>query len=222
MYFLNDMCDSSDVLRLFYVIKLAFYALQIILPLLCIFIMMKRCFSALISDDTQKKLKDLTPQTLKMLAAAFIFFFVPVIVEYAINGLGENDVDFASCFVEAELDNIKSLEEQELSSVSDERNFFAMNKIISFPHLGDYHVPIKFLLTKLTKCKVIQAPPITKKTIELGSKYSPDFVCVPFKYNLGNFIEALDNGANILIQAGGGCRYGYYGELQCIKNYSKN
>lgn len=33
--------------------------------------------------------------------------------------------------------------------------------------------------------------------------YSPDFVCVPFKYNLGNFIETLDNGANILVQAGG-------------------
>ncbi len=87
-------------------------------------------------------------------------------------------------------------------------------KIISFPHLGDYHIPIHFLLTKLTKCKVITAPPITKKTIELGSKYSPDFVCVPFKYNLGNFIESLENGANVLIQAGGGCRYGYYPEVQ--------
>ena len=56
---------------------------------------MKRCFSAMISDDTQKKLKDLTPQTLKMLIAAFAFFFVPYIVEYAVNGLGEHDVDFA-------------------------------------------------------------------------------------------------------------------------------
>lgn len=87
-------------------------------------------------------------------------------------------------------------------------------KVISFPHLGDYHFPISFLLNKLTKCKVISSPPITKKTIELGSKYSPDFVCVPFKYNLGNFIETLENGANILIQAGGGCRYGYYPEVQ--------
>lgn len=87
-------------------------------------------------------------------------------------------------------------------------------KIISFPHLGDYYVPIHFLLTKLTKYKVIVAPPITKKTIELGSKYSPDFVCVPFKYNLGNFIESLEQGANIILQAGGGCRYGYYPEVQ--------
>lgn len=88
------------------------------------------------------------------------------------------------------------------------------DKIISFPHLGEYYIPINYLLANLTKAKIVPAPPITKKTIELGSRYSPDFVCIPFKYNLGNFIEALDNGANVLIQAGGGCRYGYYAEVQ--------
>lgn len=87
-------------------------------------------------------------------------------------------------------------------------------KIISFPHLGDYHIPIEFLLKKLTNLKVVPSPKITKKTIELGTSKSPDFVCLPFKYNLGNFIESLENGANILIQAGGGCRYGYYAEVQ--------
>lgn len=88
-------------------------------------------------------------------------------------------------------------------------------KIFSFPHMGNYHIPIEFLL-KFIFCesKILVPPPITKRTLELGSKYSPDFVCVPFKYNLGNFIEALENGANILIQAGGGCRFGYYGEAQ--------
>jgi len=88
-----------------------------------------------------------------------------------------------------------------------------MNKI-SFPHIGSYYVVFKYLISKSTKQEVLVPPKITKKTIELGSKYSPDFVCVPFKYNLGNYIEALEQGANILLQAGGGCRYGYYGELQ--------
>lgn len=91
---------------------------------------------------------------------------------------------------------------------------FMDKKIISFPHLGNYYIPISYLLKKLTSHEVKPSPPITKRTIELGSKYSPDFVCVPFKYNLGNFIEALENGANILMQAGGGCRYGYYAEVQ--------
>ena len=86
--------------------------------------------------------------------------------------------------------------------------------VISFPHLGDYHVPIEFFLKKMVHIKVVPSPPITKKTIELGTKYSPDFVCIPFKYNLGNYIETLENGATILLQAGGGCRYGYYAEVQ--------
>ena len=89
-----------------------------------------------------------------------------------------------------------------------------MTNIISFPHMGNYYIPIKYLVSSVTNCKVLIPPQITKKTIALGSKYSPDYVCVPFKYNLGNYIEALDMGANTLIQGGGGCRYGYYGELQ--------
>ena len=89
-----------------------------------------------------------------------------------------------------------------------------MNKMISFPHLGDYYIPIKYLIKKITNCNIIVPPKNNKKTIELGSKYSPDDICMPFKYNLGNYIDALNSGANILIQAGGGCRYGYYAELQ--------
>lgn len=89
-----------------------------------------------------------------------------------------------------------------------------MNRVITFPHMGSYYIPIEYLISKITEAKVLVPPPITKKTIELGSKYSPDSVCVPFKYNLGNFIEALDAGANMVLQAGGGCRYGYYAELQ--------
>ena len=88
-----------------------------------------------------------------------------------------------------------------------------MNKI-SFPHMGNYYIPVSYLIKNITHQEVIIPPKITKRTIELGSINSPDFVCSPFKYNLGNYIEALEQGANILVQAGGGCRYGYYAELQ--------
>lgn len=89
-----------------------------------------------------------------------------------------------------------------------------MNKKISFPHLGDYYIPVRYIIKKITNCDIIVPSKNTKKTIELGSKYSPDDICMPFKYNLGNYIESLNEGANTLIQAGGGCRYGYYAELQ--------
>lgn len=89
-----------------------------------------------------------------------------------------------------------------------------MDKIIAFPLMGNYYVPANFLFSKISNCKILKPPDITNKTIELGSKYSPDFVCMPFKYTLGTYIECLEKKANVLIQMGGGCRYGYYYKLQ--------
>lgn len=80
--------------------------------------------------------------------------------------------------------------------------------------MGQYGFPAKYLLKKTLDAEIMEVPKITNKTVELGVRYSPEFVCTPFKYTLGTLIEALEQGANVLIQAGGGCRYGYYSELQ--------
>lgn len=85
---------------------------------------------------------------------------------------------------------------------------------IGFPHVGNYCVPAKYLFSKILDCEIIDAPLITSKTIDLGVKYSPDFVCTPFKYTLGTMLEVIEKGANCVVQLGGGCRYGYYHELQ--------
>lgn len=87
--------------------------------------------------------------------------------------------------------------------------------VFSFPHMGNYCIVFKALIeTLFPGQRVIVAPPITHRTLELGARYSPDYVCSPFKFNMGNFIESLEAGANVLIQTGMGCRYGYYGEVQ--------
>ena len=75
-------------------------------------------------------------------------------------------------------------------------------------------MPFRYFTGRVFDADVITPPPITKKTLELGSVHSPDFVCVPFKFNLGNHLEALERGANTILQLGGTCRLGYYGELQ--------
>lgn len=85
---------------------------------------------------------------------------------------------------------------------------------IAFPMLTNYKIPIKFLFSHITKNEIIEIPNITSKTIELGNKYSPEFLCTPFKYTLGSLIESINLGADTLIQIGGGCRYGYYYKLQ--------
>ncbi|MDI6692288.1 MAG: hypothetical protein QMD76_03135 [Anaerosomatales bacterium] len=84
---------------------------------------------------------------------------------------------------------------------------------VTFPHMGPYWIGFKALAQELG-CDVVVPPPMSARTLELGALYSPDFVCVPFKYNLGNFIEAAELGADTVIQAIGGCRFGYYAEVQ--------
>lgn len=83
----------------------------------------------------------------------------------------------------------------------------------TFPHMGEYHIAFATLADMLG-AEVVAPPKMTKRTLEAGARHSPEFVCVPFKYNMGNFIEALDRGANVIVQAGGGCRFGYYAEVQ--------
>jgi predicted nucleotide-binding protein (sugar kinase/HSP70/actin superfamily) len=89
-----------------------------------------------------------------------------------------------------------------------------MNKrIVTFPVMGSYYVAEK-TIARLMGDEVIVPPKITQKTLEVGAKYSPESVCIPFKYMLGNFIEALELGATVLALVGGGCRLGCYAEVQ--------
>jgi predicted nucleotide-binding protein (sugar kinase/HSP70/actin superfamily) len=74
---------------------------------------------------------------------------------------------------------------------------------MSFPHLGDYWIGFK-VFGEMLGYDVIVPPMMTRRTLGLGARYSPDFVCVPFKYTLGCYIEALEAGADVLVQTGGG------------------
>jgi predicted nucleotide-binding protein (sugar kinase/HSP70/actin superfamily) len=77
------------------------------------------------------------------------------------------------------------------------------------------HIALQTLLAGL-ELEVIPPPPITKRTLELGVKYSPEFVCMPMKINLGNFIEAIELGADTIVMGGGWgpCRFGYYAQIE--------
>lgn len=82
-----------------------------------------------------------------------------------------------------------------------------------FPQWANYAPAFKYLCEKGFDVKYLMPPPITRRTLELGSKYSPDYVCVPFKYCLGCYLEVLEKGANCLMQIFGNCRLNFYGEL---------
>lgn len=84
---------------------------------------------------------------------------------------------------------------------------------ISFPRYAEYNCAFKYIVEQALGCKYVMPPALTKRTMDLGTKYSPDFVCTPFKTILGSMIESLEAGADTLLMTHGLCRLGYYGEL---------
>ena len=88
-----------------------------------------------------------------------------------------------------------------------------MTEKVTFPQIGNYNVVFEFIFKEGMGLEYITPPKMTDKTLEIGTKYSPESVCAPFKFMLGNYIEAIEKGANILVSVGGLCRLGYYGEL---------
>ena len=87
-------------------------------------------------------------------------------------------------------------------------------KIACAPQMGDYYILSDILLQRCLNYKTMRCPPMTKRTLEIGSRHSPDMICTPFKTTLGNFIEAAEQGANVFLMPGVGCRLGFYDILQ--------
>ena len=45
------------------------------------------------------------------------------------------------------------------------KEVIALDKIITFPHLGDYYIPFSYILKKTTNCKIMPPPKITKRKL---------------------------------------------------------
>ena len=83
---------------------------------------------------------------------------------------------------------------------------------VAFPHMGTVSIAWSAALRKIGVEPFV--PPYTsKKTLSLGTKNSPEAICLPYKLILGNFIEAIEGGTDYvaMITSPGICRLGEYG-----------
>lgn len=87
--------------------------------------------------------------------------------------------------------------------------------LMAFPQMGNVEILLGDLLDRLG-IPYMKPPKTSERTLMLGAKYAPEFSCLPLKLNIGNFIEALELGADTLLMAGGRgpCRFGYYAEVE--------
>ena len=83
---------------------------------------------------------------------------------------------------------------------------------VAFPHMGTISIAWAAALRKIGLDAYV--PPYTsKRTLSLGTKNSPEAICLPYKLILGNFIEAIEGGADYvaMITSPGICRLGESG-----------
>lgn len=87
-------------------------------------------------------------------------------------------------------------------------------KIIAFPQMGNLRIPVAAAL-KAMGANLYLPPENNKEALKLGVLHSAETVCLPYKLNLGNYIQALEGGANVILMfcAPGTCRLGNYAKM---------
>lgn len=85
---------------------------------------------------------------------------------------------------------------------------------VAFFHFRNYEPAFKYFTEQVLDADFVPLPAPTRRTVRIGEGLSSDYVCTPFKHIIGDYVEALERGADVLVQVTGFCRLNYYGELQ--------
>ena len=85
---------------------------------------------------------------------------------------------------------------------------------MGFPRMGTSVVPLKSLFNGIG-VQLELGPTLSSHTVSLGVRHSPEYICTPYKYILGNMIEMLESGADTLLYMDGAelCRNSTYTQL---------
>ncbi|SPD74846.1 conserved hypothetical protein [uncultured Desulfobacterium sp.] len=91
-------------------------------------------------------------------------------------------------------------------------NIFIMK--VTFPHLGSMYIFCK-AMAETAGIPYVLPRPTSNHTREIGEYSTNESVCLPLKIILGNFVDALDQGADTIVMVGSGppCRLGLYDRI---------
>jgi predicted nucleotide-binding protein (sugar kinase/HSP70/actin superfamily) len=85
---------------------------------------------------------------------------------------------------------------------------------VTFPHLGSMYIFCK-AMAETAGIPYVLPRPTSNRTRETGEYSTNESVCLPLKIILGNFVDALDQGADTIVMVGSGppCRLGLYDRI---------
>ncbi|MHA1584899.1 MAG: hypothetical protein ACTSWL_06565, partial [Promethearchaeota archaeon] len=92
-----------------------------------------------------------------------------------------------------------------------------METKVSFPSMGWSKIAFEALYKPIPGIEIVYPPDVNQEIIRLGAKYSPEFVCFPFKVTLGEFLYMIihqDVHTFVMSIDCGPCRLGFYAPIQ--------
>ncbi len=89
------------------------------------------------------------------------------------------------------------------------------SRTVSIPWIGRHYTKLLGLSLSRLGLNVLLPPKTTDKTIQIGVRNTAEMICFPLKPTLGNFAEALDEGADTLLMydSQGQCRLRHYWKI---------
>ena len=77
---------------------------------------------------------------------------------------------------------------------------------VAFFHFRHYDPAFKYFVEQVLDADYVALPEPTRATVRTGEELSSDYVCTPFKHIIGDYVAALERGADVLVQFTGFCR----------------
>lgn len=112
MHLVQDLCNNSGILRVFYFLKIILNILFTVLPIIVIIVTIINVFKV-VTDGKTDTMKTTLLKSFKNILAAIIVFFIPGIMNYIFNSFLDTKIDLASCITNANLEYIKEREKEE-------------------------------------------------------------------------------------------------------------
>lgn len=110
MNVLFDLCTNSNVLTVFYILKIVFRIVCIIIPIIFMYRVFVPMFKTVISGKT---ISEHLPGIFKSFIAGLAIFLLPAILSFVFEDLFGERIPVTSCFTNAEVDIIKSYKQKE-------------------------------------------------------------------------------------------------------------
>jgi hypothetical protein len=122
MYLLDvlNFCETSGVLRVFQILKIAFSILTTVLPIIVIISFMIDAFKV-VSNGKSDSLTEVFTKNVKRLISALIVFLLPSLANFIFTSLVSLEVDFASCWTNATTEGIEQAMANEEQAILEEQ-----------------------------------------------------------------------------------------------------